>query len=126
MSSDEDYAAFLEKANQDTGAKVERDGSFVKTKAVDTEVPGPLKSLDAFYTSETDEPFEPVALEWKGGRKVSESELFVVLIPAELSRRHFCLAWVPVGRRMMGRTCGLMVLQRSSASSSAILEKWRS
>ncbi|KAJ9619228.1 hypothetical protein H2203_008557 [Taxawa tesnikishii (nom. ined.)] len=79
MSSDEDYAAFLEKANQDTGAKVERDGSFVKTKAVDTEVPGPLKSLDAFYTSETDEPFEPVALEWKGGGRFPKTALLPCL-----------------------------------------------
>ena len=65
MSTDEDYASFLDKANQDTGSasKPSSDSKFASTKAVDTYVPAPLQSLgDAFYVSDTDEPFEPVAL----------------------------------------------------------------
>jgi len=69
MSTDEDYSSFLDKANQDTGSSkpaAKKDDKFAQTKAVDTDVPGPLKSLDAFYTSDTDEPFEPVALAHSG------------------------------------------------------------
>lgn len=74
MSSDDDYANFLDKANQDTGSKPsKKDSNFAQTKAVDTEVPGPLKSLDAFYTSDSDEPFEPVALGHEG-KELDESE----------------------------------------------------
>lgn len=62
MSSDQDYEAFLNKANQDTGAQSSDDGGFAQTKAVDTSVPAALKKVDAFYMSESDEPFEPVAI----------------------------------------------------------------
>lgn len=73
MSSDADYASFLDKANQDTSGSAQQtsagnttDGGFASTKAVNTSVPSHLKSLDdAFYMSETDEPFEPVALEFQ-------------------------------------------------------------
>lgn len=65
MSSDQDYAAFLEKANQDTGSSSEvKTSGFAQTKAVDTAVPAPLNTVDAFYQSDTDEPFEPVALQY--------------------------------------------------------------
>ncbi|PSK36096.1 hypothetical protein B9Z65_5911 [Elsinoe australis] len=67
MSTDEDYSAFLDKANQDTGAsKNKKDNKFMETKAVDTDVPSHLKKLDATYTSDSDEPFEPVALKHNG------------------------------------------------------------
>ncbi|GAB7352799.1 hypothetical protein MBLNU459_g3418t1 [Dothideomycetes sp. NU459] len=67
MSSDQDYASFLDKANQDTGASKtsNKDDKFARTKAVDTTIPGSLKGLDAFYMSDSDEPFEPVALKSK-------------------------------------------------------------
>lgn len=69
MSSDQDYASFLEKANQDTGSSkpTKKDDSFAQTRSVDSNIPGPLKSLDAFYMSDSDEPFEPVALKSKSG-----------------------------------------------------------
>lgn len=73
MSSDQDYASFLEKANQDTGSsQAPKDSGFAQTKAVDAEVPGPLKNLDAFYISESDEPFEPVAIKHKKDGSLSE------------------------------------------------------
>lgn len=68
MASDEDYAAFLEKANQDPsdGKASAQSGKKPGTKSVDTEVPKALEQVDEYYTSDADEPFEPVSLKWKG------------------------------------------------------------
>jgi len=77
MSSDADYASFLDQANQDTGAKeptAKSQGKFAATKAVDTEIPKPLLSVEQYYTSDTDEPFEPVSLKWSGRSLPSEDE----------------------------------------------------
>jgi hypothetical protein len=73
MSSDQEYAAFLEKANQDTGSNTvnttSSNSGFAQTKAVDTKVPAELNSVDSFfYQSDTDEPFEPVALKYDRGK----------------------------------------------------------
>ena len=78
MSSDQDYAAFLDKANQDTGSANATSQSTGKmgTKAVDTEVPKELNSLEAYYTSDADEPFEPVSLKWEEGSLPSASRSF--------------------------------------------------
>lgn len=68
MSSDADYASFLDKANQDTGG-VEQQNSSKKsysTKSVDTAVPKALEQVEEYYTSDADEPFEPVALKFEG------------------------------------------------------------
>lgn len=71
MSSDNDYMSFLNKANADLNAsqfQPQRDNtsSTPRTQTIHTNVrvPTPLTSVDAFYVSETDEPFEPVALKW--------------------------------------------------------------
>lgn len=75
MSSDEAYSAFLEQANQDTGNS--KDSNIVNsmsTKSVNTEVPVQLQNIDQYYTSEVDEPFEPVSLRWDGSELPSESE----------------------------------------------------
>ncbi|DAA75540.1 TPA_exp: hypothetical protein A8136_1614 [Trichophyton benhamiae CBS 112371] len=75
MSSDSAYAAFLDKANQgldSTAAtatdkadkKDDQDSGFIASKTLDVDeqrVPPSLR-VDAFYSSETDEPFEPVVL----------------------------------------------------------------
>lgn len=67
MSSDADYSSFLDKANQDTGAtKATSKSTSAATKSVNTNVPASLKSVDAYYTSEADEPFEAVSLKWGG------------------------------------------------------------
>jgi len=69
MASDDAYAAFLERANQDSGASSAQSQSASKkaaTKAVTAAVPAALKSVDAVYASESDEPFEPVSLGWDG------------------------------------------------------------
>ncbi|KAB2099770.1 hypothetical protein AG0111_0g11934 [Alternaria gaisen] len=75
MSSDADYAAFLDKANQDTGSAETKDASQKKsygTKSVNTAVPKTLEQVEEYYVSDSDEPFEPVALEFKGDNVSAE------------------------------------------------------
>ncbi|KAH7392779.1 hypothetical protein BKA66DRAFT_458282 [Pyrenochaeta sp. MPI-SDFR-AT-0127] len=69
MSSDADYASFLDKANQDTGSVAQQDASKKSfgTKSVNTAVPKALEQVEEYYTSDADEPFEPVALTFDGG-----------------------------------------------------------
>ena len=74
MSSDDAYASFLDKANEDLNAGKATTSSGqgkAKTKAVETgvEVPAPLTSVEEYYVSDADEPFEPVALKWEGAKQ---------------------------------------------------------
>lgn len=72
--SDDAYSSFLDQANQDTGAsKASTKSKSAATKAVDTDVPVTLQKVDQYYTSESDEPFEPVSLKWSGKNMPSES-----------------------------------------------------
>ncbi|KAI9799233.1 MAG: hypothetical protein M1833_004111 [Piccolia ochrophora] len=65
MSSDDAYASFLDKANQDTSSgKATAASSAAATNAINTDVPSALQKVDQYYTSEADEPFEPVSLQW--------------------------------------------------------------
>lgn len=73
--SDDAYMSFLGKANADldTGRAQQSQGSSsaVRTETVEmgVRIPAPLTSVDAYYVSETDEPFEPVALRWDGASR---------------------------------------------------------
>lgn len=79
MSSDEAYSSFLDQANQDTGAsKASTQSTSASTKAVDTDVPATLQKIEQYYTSEADEPFEPVSLRWSGRAMPSESTSKIV------------------------------------------------
>jgi hypothetical protein len=71
MSSDDAYMSFLDKANKDVSGDQSQQGASVKTETVHSSVSVPknLKSVDAYYVSDTDEPFEPVALKWDGAAK---------------------------------------------------------
>lgn len=73
MASDDAYMSFLDKANQDVSGDQTQKGATVKTETVHSSlsVPKALQSVDAYYVSETDEPFEPVALKWDGAAKGS-------------------------------------------------------
>jgi len=76
MASDEAYSAFLDQANQDTGAaKASTKSTSATTKATDTDVPISLQKVEQYYVSEADEPFEPVSLKWNGSNMPSESKL---------------------------------------------------
>ncbi|KAL3458241.1 hypothetical protein BJX64DRAFT_280021 [Aspergillus heterothallicus] len=76
MSSDDAYMSFLDKANADLSSgrsqpETQSSSSAARTETVDVKVkvPTPLTSVDAYYISDTDEPFEPVALKWEGAQK---------------------------------------------------------
>ncbi|KAJ5822533.1 hypothetical protein N7447_004873 [Penicillium robsamsonii] len=75
MSSDDAYMSFLNKANADSsGSQAPQQGAgTVKTETVHSSlsIPKPLQSVNAYYISDTDEPFEPVALKWDGAAKGS-------------------------------------------------------
>lgn len=71
MASDEDYMAFLNKANADVsagGGRATTQAGSGPFKAVDagSEVPKEIREAcrDTFYVSEADEPFEGVSLRW--------------------------------------------------------------
>lgn len=78
MSSDNDYMAFLNKANADLDAgrsqpqhQSQARSTTVQTGTVDVnaQIPRPLASIDSYYVSETDEPFEPVVLKWEDAKR---------------------------------------------------------
>lgn len=76
MSSDDSYLAFLNKTNEDLNAgrvapQQQQKSNVVRTEAVDVDVsvPAPLRAIDTYYVSETDEPFEPVVLKWEGATR---------------------------------------------------------
>jgi hypothetical protein len=69
MSSDADYASFLDKANQNISSAESQNAPQKKnrrTQAVNTGVPKVLEQVEEYYVSDADEPFEPVALKFDG------------------------------------------------------------
>ncbi|KAL6867931.1 hypothetical protein J3F83DRAFT_738557 [Trichoderma novae-zelandiae] len=92
MASDEDYMAFLNKANQDAdqgrasaAAQRSQGGAAQRTlKAADegAEIPKSIAEAlrDAFYVSEADEPFQGVSLRWKGEGGLPDEVEFAKLI----------------------------------------------
>ncbi|KAL2759438.1 hypothetical protein ACRALDRAFT_1060514 [Sodiomyces alcalophilus JCM 7366] len=90
MASDEDYMAFLNKANEDPQAgypKQADTGAGKGFKAQDTgvEVPKPIAAAlekgDKVYVSDADEPFVAVALSWdEGGKGLPDEVEFAKLI----------------------------------------------
>jgi len=70
--SDDAYSSFLDKANSDLKAGRSQQGADTartETIGVNVKVPAPLQSVDAYYISDTDEPFEPVAFKWERASK---------------------------------------------------------
>ncbi|KAE8144653.1 hypothetical protein BDV25DRAFT_145409 [Aspergillus avenaceus] len=72
--SDDAYMAFLDKASADlkeARSRLPPDADEVRTETVEigVRIPAPLASINSFYISETDEPFEPVTLRWEGASK---------------------------------------------------------
>ncbi|KAL6801818.1 hypothetical protein J3E68DRAFT_394457 [Trichoderma sp. SZMC 28012] len=91
MASDEDYMAFLNKANQDAdegraAAQSSRGGAgqqrAFKTTDEGSELPKSIAEVcrDAFYVSEADEPFKGVSLKWKGEGGLPDEVEFAKLI----------------------------------------------
>ena len=97
---DQDYMAFLNKANEDpakgqggntatataTADKNKKRGGTFRARQEGVEVPAPLVKVcgsgDAFYVSDADEPFVAVALAWdEGGRGLpDEGEFFIFFL----------------------------------------------
>jgi hypothetical protein len=76
MASDEDYMAFLNKANEDPSKGLARGSTAPQASAKafratqeGVEVPAPLVKVceNRDYISDADMPFEPVALGWDEG-----------------------------------------------------------
>ncbi|KAI0555967.1 hypothetical protein F4679DRAFT_520529 [Xylaria curta] len=87
MASDEDYMAFLDKANKDPNEGQAKSQSKGKEgfKATDdgAQIPAAIQNAtkDAFYVSDADEPFVPVYLAWdEGGKGLPDEEEFATLI----------------------------------------------
>ncbi|KAI1418300.1 hypothetical protein F5Y13DRAFT_151061 [Hypoxylon sp. FL1857] len=87
MASDEDYMAFLDKANRDPseGYTKPQSSSKQEFKATDdgAQIPAAIQEAtkDAFYVSDADEPFVPVYLAWdEDGKGLPDEEEFVSLI----------------------------------------------
>jgi hypothetical protein len=100
MASDEDYAAFLDKVNQDPNEGISRTQSSGKLelKALDkgVEVPKVLSDAcgDAWYISDADEKFEPVVLKLEGkglpDEGISRSPLFTFFCSCILHSKIYC------------------------------------
>ncbi|KAL6808995.1 hypothetical protein GGI42DRAFT_227986 [Trichoderma sp. SZMC 28013] len=91
MASDEDYMAFLNKANQDAdegrAAAAQSSGGAAQQRTFKTadegsELPKSIAEVcrDAFYVSEADEPFKGVSLKWKGEGGLPDEVEFAKLI----------------------------------------------
>ncbi|KAI1279740.1 hypothetical protein F5Y07DRAFT_32149 [Xylaria sp. FL0933] len=87
MASDEDYMAFLDKANRDPNEgyaepQSKSKGEFKATDD-DAKIPAAIQQAtkDAFYVSDADEPFVPVCLAWdEGGKGLPDEEELAKLI----------------------------------------------
>ncbi|PFH62073.1 hypothetical protein XA68_15281 [Ophiocordyceps unilateralis] len=89
MASDEDYMAFLDKANKDLSegqAAAQRSGGDDKFafKAVDqgSAVPAAIRDVckKEVYVTDADEPFEEVSLKWTGEGGLPDEVEFAKLI----------------------------------------------
>lgn len=87
MASDDDYMAFLDKANRDPneGYAQPQSGGKEEFKTTDdgVNIPAVIQQAtkDAFYVSDADEPFVPVCLAWdEGGKGLPDEEEFAKLI----------------------------------------------
>lgn len=105
MATDEDYMAFLDKANQDPNEGVAKGSGNgkVQLKNVDEGVKVPaciqkvLKEDDKFYVSEADEPFVGVALKLAKGKGLPDECTFP-LIP-----QPFPITLFSIARRLVHR-----------------------
>jgi len=86
MSDDASYASFLDKANQDTGGPAQNSQaeSGQASSRKSAEVPPALQTVNAYYTSDTDEPFEPIALDYNGS-SLPDAKVFGEVVAGQSS-----------------------------------------
>ena len=89
MATDDEYMDFLNKANEDPGqgsASTQAQGGQAKKelKAADrgADIPQPLvkATKDAFYMSDSDEPFVPVSLAWEKGEGLPDERALITFL----------------------------------------------
>ncbi|KAI5928072.1 hypothetical protein F4810DRAFT_176437 [Camillea tinctor] len=88
MASDEDYMAFLDKANKDPSegyntARTQSKSREFKATDEGVVIPAVIQEAtrESFYVSDADEPFVPVYLAWdEGGKGLPDEEEFASLI----------------------------------------------
>ncbi|KAM3427729.1 hypothetical protein MY4824_009270 [Beauveria thailandica] len=86
MSSDQDYMAFLNKANKDADEAHAKSSKTARAqlKTLDAGQTAPQGIVEvckeAVYTSDADEPFEPVSLKFTGAGGLPDEEEFAELI----------------------------------------------
>lgn len=97
MAADDDYMAFLNKANEDPSAdsgsaaaqssQGHEGKKQLKAADYDAEIPEPLVAAtrDAFYVSDADEPFVAVSLAWANGQGLPNEGMW--LCSGRASRR---------------------------------------
>ncbi|KAK7179236.1 hypothetical protein PSPO01_14678 [Paraphaeosphaeria sporulosa] len=98
--SDADYEAFLNKANANSNegrAQAQSQSEGYGTKSVNAAVPQALKSVEATYTSDADEPFEPVALNYDGD-EITEQQLKEILSHNDEVEELSVSKWDPKGQ----------------------------
>lgn len=118
MASDEDYMAFLNKANKDAdeahayAAETVRAqaGARAQLKTLDAGETAPQVIADvckqAVYTSDADEPFKEVSLRWKGQGGLPDEGMFIsisILLQQKSQVRHCASLYVV--RRWFVRLC---------------------
>lgn len=124
MANDEDYMAFLDKANQDLDdgkalAAKQKEQSSAAFKAVDegSQAPRVIRDAcqDAVYVTDADEPFEEVSLKWSGDGLPDESAFGLSLLlpsPHSFSCRLF-RCWKSIH-----------VLMLASAEFAKLIKHW--
>lgn len=88
MAGDDDYMAFLDKANEDPSAGAAQSSQSQpgkkELKAADhgADIPQPLVAAtkDAFYVSDSDEPFVPVSLTWSKGQGLPNEGMWLCFV----------------------------------------------
>jgi len=129
MSSDADYMAFLDKANEDPSKGYDAaqsqggaagDAAF-KTTDKGVEVPQVLSKVTqgAFYTSDADEPFVPVALRFEGGELPNEGRVAFLALCTKHSPfpLHPCFPSPSLSECRLMAPVGLLLAQRNLPNS---------
>jgi len=87
MASDDDYAAFLDRANEpsstsanSTSSQPKNSGFTTKTHDTSSSIPSTLQNIESVYISEADEEWVPVSLNLNHGVKELDANSFAKVI----------------------------------------------
>ncbi|RMJ21654.1 hypothetical protein PHISP_07480 [Aspergillus sp. HF37] len=125
MSTDDAYTSFLDKANADLDAGRQQQAApsaatATRASAVDADEPVPpaLVGVEAFYASETDEPFEPVVMRWGKGGLPDETQLSALISSPSLSADQLSIAALsPASFDPRGQYGDVMVAVQAAAGN---------